>query len=186
MPYQTRFRFEHFKERSMEEYERILNPDPENWRVARMVKDGLFIELVLKNKEDGYRFGRGGEEMAVIREFHRRLRNLECDDRYDSIQEFVNTGRLPRGYNTEGELMGGLTASELDRLTKWQRVNGRLMRREDIQMTPARKAGYGITRAQTEEIASARRAKSEDPREQRYSQNITRRIKAVRKKLFTP
>ena len=55
MPYiQREFRFEHFKERSMEEYERILNPDPEHWKVIKMMKDGLFVELRLKNKEDRY------------------------------------------------------------------------------------------------------------------------------------
>ena len=186
MPYQAKFRFEHFKERSMEEYERILNPDPEHRKVSKIVKNGIFVELVLRNKEDGYMFARGGEEVRVLMEFYRRLQNLKCEDKYDSIQEFLHTGRLPRGYNTEGELMGGLTASELEKLTKWQRVNGRLMRKAEIKMTPVRRTGYGVTRAQSEEIASARKIRSDDPREQKYNQRLTNGIKAVRKKLFTP
>ena len=187
MPYiQREFRFEHFKERSMEEYERILNPDPENWKVSKMVKNGLFVELVLKNKEDGYCMGRSGKEMETLREFHRRLRNLKADDRYDAMEESMHTGKLPRGYNTEGELMGGLTASDLERLIKWERVNGRLMRKVDIRMTPIRKSGIGVTRAQTKEIAIARKTRSEDPGEIRHNNLLLRRIKGIRKKLFTP
>ena len=187
MPYlQRECRFEHFKERSMMEYNRLLNPDPENWRVSKMVKNGLFVELVLKNKKDGYRFGRSAEDCETLREFHRRLYNLKAEDRYLSIQEFVNTGRLPRGYNTESELMGSFNASELEKFTKWERVSGRLMRKEDIQLTPARKSAYGVTRAQTEEIASARRAQSHDSRVQSFSRKRDNRAQALRRKLFTP
>ena len=162
-----------------------MNPDPEHWKVSKIVKNGIFVELVLRNKEDGYMLARGGEEVRVLMEFNRRLQNLKCEDKYDSIQEFLHTGRLPRGYNTEGELMGGLTASELEKLTKWQRVNGRLMRKTK-KMTPVRRTRYGVTRAQSEEIASARKTRSDDPREQKYNQRMANRIKAVRKKLFTP
>ena len=87
MPYQTKFRFEYFKERSMEEYERILNPDPEHWKVSKIMKNGTFVELVLRNKEDGYMFARGGGEVRVLMEFNRRLQNLKCEDKYDRTKE---------------------------------------------------------------------------------------------------
>ena len=187
MPYiQREFRFEHFKERSMEEYERILNPDPEHWKVIKMMKNGLFVELGLKNKEDGYQFARGREEVEVLGEFHRRLNNLKCQDRFEAVQEFIKTGKLPMGYNTEGELMGGLSPSDLERLTKWERVNGRLMRKLDIQSTPMRGERMSVTRAQTREIASARKTRSEDPREIRHNNLLRLTLKSSRRKLFTP
>ena len=123
------FDIEYYQERTMKEFNELLNPNPLRWKVVKEVINENRITLNLRKKDGSLTF-QTREDIRDVEMFNRRWDDLKYPDALRAVINYVDTGILPSGWKTNILLTRKMNESRKERLRKWRRIGNRIVRKE--------------------------------------------------------